>query len=161
MLFAKKFIHIFWKKNLIQNHLILLPSPLTTFYFNNNNTLKSCNYFSIYKLFFFIKTKHLFLFTIYLIYTKLLNKFRIFDFHFSIFKKKTKKITILRAPCYHKNSKEQYGLNYYKGLITTKFLHLQYKFYNLFLFTFLQENHIPFITKYWYILKKNEKKYIE
>ncbi|MBS1736528.1 MAG: hypothetical protein JSS98_07970 [Bacteroidetes bacterium] len=102
----------------------------------------------MYKLFFFIKTKHLFLFTIYLIYAKLLKLFIFFNFNFTILKKKIKKFTILRAPCYHKNSKEQYGLDFYKGFLKSKFLKQSSKYYNLYILHFLNQKNITFITKY-------------
>lgn len=173
MLILKKYIHLFWKQKLFQNNLILNPNSLFIFYFkiqfnliifsnyflNINYKLLHSSFFIIYKLFFLIKTKHLFLFTIYIIYTKLLKIFT--NFNFIILKKKIKKFTILRAPCYHKNSKEQYGLDLYKGVIQSKFLKKHYKYYNLYILNFLNKNKITFVTKYWYILKKNEKKYIK
>lgn len=173
MLLLKKYIHLFWKKKLIQNNLLIFSNSLYIFYFkthfnlilfsncfqNQNYKKLQASFLIIYKLFFFIKTKHLFLFTIYLIYTKLLKIFT--TFNFMILTKKIKKITILRAPCYHKNSKEQYGLDFYKGLIQSKFIKNNYKFYNLYVLNFLNHNKLTFLTKYWYILKKNEKKYIE
>lgn len=175
MLILKKYIYLSWKKNYTAFNLSLIPFDITLFYFriHLNLTLLSqhcsnkcfrkiqSNYFILYKLFFLIKTKHLFLFTIYLIYTKLLKLFVIFNFNFTILKKKIKKITILRAPCYHKNSKEQYGLDFYKGFLKSNFLKSNYKFYNLYILSFLNHKNITFITKYWYVLKKNERKYIK
>jgi hypothetical protein len=129
--------------------------------FLNNRHLKKIesNYLITYKFFFFIKTKHLFLFTIYLLYTKLLKLFTLFTFNFSISKKKIKKIIILRAPCYHKNSKEQYGYSVYKGKIKSTFLYNKNKYYNFYFLTFLLSNKIKFLSKYIYLLQKNEKKY--
>lgn len=175
MLLLKKYIYLSWKKNYYTFNIGLIPFFITFFYFNlklniiilsqhlNNKHFKNIqpNYCVIYKLYFLIKTKHLFLFTIYLIYTKLLKIFVVFNFNFTILKKKIKKITILRAPCYHKNSKEQYGLDFYKGFLKSKFLKKHYKFYNLYILNFLNQKKITFITKYWYILKKNERKFIK
>ncbi len=126
---------------------------------NKYNKIIQPNYVVISKLFFFIKTKHLFLFTIYLIYTKLRQIF--INFNFTVLKKKIKKITILRAPCYHKNAKEQYGLDFFKGVIKSKFLKMNFKFYNLYILNFLNNKNTTFITKYWYILKKHEQKHIK
>lgn len=171
MLLKRKYIHLFWKKHINFMFSIISIQTLTLFYtvknfnllmftlFLNNRHLKKIesNYLITYKFFFFIKTKHLFLFTIYLLYTKLLKLFTLFTFNFSISKKKIKKIIILRAPCYHKNSKEQYGLDLYKGSIESTFVKTSYKLYNLYIMYLLNQKPITFITKYWYFLKKNDK----
>lgn len=174
MLYKKKIIHIIWKKN-NTNLPFLIPLFINILYFKTVNTIiislsnyiNTYNFMSLqnacynvtYTFCLYTKTKHLFLFTIYMIYTKIWKFLQIFEFQFCILKHKIKKITILRAPCYHKNSKEQYGYSVYKGKIKTTFLYNKNKYYNFYFLTFLLSNKIKFLSKYIYLLQKNEKKY--
>jgi len=171
MFLTKKLIHLCLKKNIKTTLLLFFPSLLPliyhcvsynlTYYLNNFN-LKNIQsvYFLIYHFFYFIRTKHLFLFSIYLIYTKFLKIFNKFYFKFNVLKRKIKKITILRAPCNHKNSKEQYGLELYKGILSSKYLYTKYKYYNIYLIKFLtlETATTNLLLKYTQTLQKNEKK---
>lgn len=176
MLYKKKLLHIISKKNNTNIYIlrllfinILCLKGLYAIIISLSNYINTYNFMSLqntcynatYTFCLYTKTKHLFLFTIYMIYTKIWKFLHIFDFKFCVLKHKIKKITILRAPCYHKNSKEQYGFSIYKGKIKSTFLYNKYKYYNFYLLTFLLSNKIKFLSKYIYILQKNEKKFIK
>lgn len=105
------------------------------------NTHQPINLYSeIYNINLSIKTNFLFLFTLYIIYNKLSKCLNLFSFKFATVLKKKQKFTVLRAPCNHKNSKEQFGSYSYKGKIKIirPFLTNRY-FHNYFLYFFFQE----------------------
>lgn len=174
MLFSKKLIHYTFSKNeIIKFKISLLPFYLLylnttskkTLFFGSNvtnyyNFVKpSCSFDIIYKLSFVIKTKHLFLLTIYIIYTKLWKLVNLFFFKFVSLIKNKKKITILRAPCNHKNSKEQFGVNTYSGKLIGTLPFLQNKFYHNYILSFFLNEENPALNTVTYLFKQNAKKY--
>jgi len=121
----KKLYLLFIPVSLAENIKVLNQSSLK---------LKSdINYEQSYIFKFNLNTKYLFLFTIYVIYSKLNTVINSFFFQFNILSIKQKKFTILRAPCNHKNSKEQYGLTRYSAKLISNCPFKQNKFYNNFI----------------------------
>ena len=101
-------------------------------------------------------TKYLFLFTSYIIYSKLNNVINMFFFKFHLLSKKQKKFTILRAPCNHKNSKEQFGLTVFKANIKGNLTYNKNNLYNTFFLSLLNKESLTGLTE---LCKKYEKKY--
>ncbi len=143
----KKIVHYIFlniKKNLIyKNSITILIMYLKNTYLllNTNFFFKpNMSYEEIYDLKFKIKTKYLFMFTIYIIYSKLAKITNVYNFKFNLIIKKQDKFTILRAPCNHKNSKEQFTINKYSGRLTGSFIYLLNKFYHSFIMSFFLSN---------------------
>jgi len=110
---------------------------------NWHNQITTVNYAQTYILKFNLNTKYLFLFTLYIIYSKLHSFVNSFFFQFNIMTTKHKKYTILRAPCNHKNSKEQFGFTTYKAKLIKNCSFRQNKFYNEFIvLSFFTQNMI-------------------
>jgi len=107
-----------------------------------------------YTLNFIVRTKHLFIFTIYTIYSKVLTSTNLFCYKFQFLKKRQKKFSILRAPCNHKNSKEQLGINVYQGKITCVLNSSSYKFYHNYVLLFFAQKKQTSFASIQYTLKK-------
>jgi hypothetical protein len=162
MLNTKKFIHFIFlsgKKNLNPNTEYTFSSLYSKngdFYFNNNLLFKpNISFKEIYDLKFRIKTKHLFLFTIYIVSSKLSKITNIFHFKFNLIIKKQKKFTILRAPCNHKTSKEQFGINNYSGKLTGLFVFILNKFYHNYIMSFFLLERNQGVISIKYNIRKN------
>jgi len=151
MLINLKLIHyLYYKYDKIEILNIFLPlfrkikkfiTYLGFLLFYAKEIIKPSLYKNNYELEFKINTKYLFLLTIYIIYSKLNNIINHFFFKFNVNVKKQKKYTILRAPCNHKNSKEQFGLNIYHGKLKGTFFNCNINnFYHYFILSlFFQE----------------------
>jgi hypothetical protein len=132
MLIKKKLLYFIKKKNkFIQANIyiykIINIAPHSYLIRINSN------YNEILNFHISLKSKYLYLFSMYIIYNKLKKITNLFFFKFHILKIKKTKFTILRAPCNHKNSKEQYIINTYKTNIKIKSTFL----YNRFFFNYL------------------------
>ena len=172
MLILKKLIHLV---NLANHNISLEINSKSTNYlivslfqfknsfilyknlFENFNWIKlNKNYINKYAIKLKALTKYLFLFTSYIIYSKLNNVINIFFFKFHLLSKKQKKFTILRAPCNHKNSKEQFGLTTFKANIKGNLTYQKNNFYNTFFLSLLNKERLTGLTE---LYKKYEKKY--
>lgn len=172
MLILKKSIHFFNIKNhnifsvITHNQLNLFIVSLLQFknlfilnrgLFKNFNLIKPItNYINIYNIKLRTWTKYLFLFTSYIIYSKLNNVINLFFFKFHFLSKKQKKFTVLRAPCNHKNSKEQFGLTMFKANIKGNLGLVKNNFYNNFFLSLFKEKNLTGLTE---LNKKYLKKY--
>jgi hypothetical protein len=108
------YIHV-----LTSNPSIIVYSQHTTFY---NLFAEKTNLLDNYVNIIFkslAKFQHI-LFLYYQLSTLSLLKNNSLGLNLITLPKKIKKITILRAPCNHKNSKEQYGKVMYKSIISFK-----------------------------------------
>ena len=79
-----------------------------------------------------------------------------FGYKFKFLTKKQKKITILRAPCNHKNSKEQYSIKTYKCSLQSTYAYNNLKFYHNYILLFFKNEKNTALTTLKYTLKKNE-----
>lgn len=141
-----------------EKQIIFLDSNLTNQLIRQ---LPPTFYIQFYNLKFALKTKYLFLFTIYILFSKLQIFFNGFSFKFHVFLKKQKKITILRAPCNHKNSKEQYGVSIYVGKLTGYVPFIRNLIYHRYLLVFFQtQQSIHLFNLNYFLLSKNANKFI-
>jgi hypothetical protein len=114
-------------------------------YFNNNIVLLKPNY--TIQFLFIIKAKFLFILTIYIL-LNYINLFKLYlNYHCRILPKRKKIITILRAPCNHKNSKEQFMQLKYKINILITSEAPQTYFYKKYLLLYL-EKYVLFYSKF-------------
>ena len=169
---SKKLIHYNFRLNKLVSKLTLYLIGLILFSKNLifcNNFLfnvpyffiQNSNYCEFYNLKFVIKAKHLFLFTIYIIFTKLAKVINLFFFKFNNLVKKQKKITVLRAPCNDKNSKEQFGVDTYSGKLVS-FQPFKYnKYFANYIFNFFYQNTNFGLSLLNHIIKRNETKFIK
>lgn len=149
----KKFIHYIFlnlkihkfKTNNIPLYLLVLnivyptlltPSTLVLYNKNSSYLFNAVKYDDVYNIKCVIKTKHLFLFTIYILYSKLSNIINLYYFKFQFLITKQKKFTVLRAPCNHKNSKEQFAVTTYRSMLTFQFPFIINKFYTSYIISF-------------------------
>lgn len=168
MLIIKKYIHYFWLykiQNFNKNKVLQIYIEYLEIFVKNkflqkqkhNNILSTKNTSLItYNFYYSVKTKHLFLYTLYIIYVKLWKIFQVCSYKFHILKKKNMKLTILRAPCYDKNTKEQYGWSNYRSKITWEMKFTTNKYYHQYVILFYRNmitNNISSKSKLTYKIK--------
>ena len=171
MLISKKLIHfaniITQKTNIKKIHNKFNINTLSLFQFKKifvlyNLLFQKFNWFELINFYINknniklqIPAKSLFLFTSYILFSLLNNWVNLFFFKFHSLTKKQKKYTVLRAPCNHKNSKEQFGISNYKANFTINLGYFKKNFYNNFFLSSLLDKKFVGLTK---IYKKYEKK---
>lgn len=149
-MFLKKFIHYTFLNLKIHKYnipfylvilnvgypILFIPSTLILYNQNASYFSDSTKYDDVYNIKCLIKTKHLFLFTVYILYSKLSKIINLYYFKFQFLITKQKKFTVLRAPCNHKNSKEQFGVTTYRSMFTFQFPFITNKFYTSYIISF-------------------------
>jgi len=147
MILTKKFLYYIHTTKLtlnkLNNNLYLLRNikiiPSHTNGFCSTLSRKKACFLNINSDFFFksfAKFQHI-IFLYYQFSTLSLFKANYFTIDALTLPKKIKKVTILRAPCNHKNSKEQYGRTTYKGILSLKYNSITHFLFNKYLIQYL------------------------